>query len=101
MAKCSVLSWQEIPSLVEARDASGSHKIQLSDRFQELIDMVAMRKGMAGTDQYLEAWRRGRGKERDGDAHSAAEALAAEIEAQYDQIRATVIAELNEAGQVE
>jgi len=44
VAKCSVLSWQEIPSLVEARDASGTHKVQLSDRFQELIDMVLNRE---------------------------------------------------------
>lgn len=94
MAKCSVLSWQEIPSLVEARDASGTHKVQLSDRFQELIDTVAMRKGLAGSDAYLEAWRRGRGKEREGDAVTAAESLAAEIEAQYEDIRAAAIADI-------
>lgn len=92
MAKCSILTWQEIPSMIEARDVSGSHKIQLSARFQELIDLVAIRRGLAGTDQYLEAWRRGRPVERDGDAISAAQALAEEIEAQYDAIRAAAIA---------
>lgn len=92
VAKCSVLSWRDIPSMVEARDASGSHKIQLSDRFQELIDLVAMRRGLAGTDQYLEEWRRGRAVERDGDAMIAAKVLADEIEAKFDEIRASAIA---------
>ncbi len=94
MAKCSILSWQDIPSMIEARDESGTHKIQLSPRFQELIDMVAMRRGLAGTDQYLEEWRRGRRVEKDGDAVSAAEALAEEIEAKYDEIHAAAIAGL-------
>jgi hypothetical protein len=94
VAKCSILSWQDIPSVVEARDASGSHKIQLSDRFQELIDMVAMRRGLAGSDEYLESWRRGRPKEREGSAQDAAQSLAEEIEAQYDEIRAAAIASL-------
>ena len=94
VAKCSVLRWQDIPSLVEAKDASGTHKIQLSSRFQELIDMVAMRRGLAGTDEYLEAWRRGRPTERDGSAPEAAQALAEEIEAQYEEIRSAAIAGL-------
>jgi hypothetical protein len=47
VAKCSILSWQDIPSMVEARDESGSHKIQLSARFQELIDMIAKNGGVA------------------------------------------------------
>ena len=33
-------------------------KIQLTDRFQEAIDMAAMRAGKEGTDAYLEDWRR-------------------------------------------
>jgi len=80
--------------MVEARDETGTHKIQLSDRFQELIDMVAMRRGLAGTDAYLEHWRRGRPVRRDGDVESVAKAMAEEIEAQYDEIRAAAIAGL-------
>ena len=78
--------------MVEARDENGTHKIQLSARFQELIDMVAMRNGLAGTDQYLDEWRRGRGVQKDGDALTAAQALAGEIEAKYNEIRAAAIA---------
>jgi hypothetical protein len=92
MAKCSILYWQDIPSLVEARDEGGQHKIQLSARFQELIDMAAMRRGLAGTDQYLSEWRRERYGESGGDARAAAEAVAAEIEARFDAIRSKVVA---------
>ena len=59
MAKYTVLYWQDIPSLVEVRQGRKRHKVQLSERFQELIDKVAMRKGFFGADNYLEQWRRG------------------------------------------
>lgn len=78
--------------MVEARDEAGTHKVQLSARFQELIDMAAMRRGLAGTDGYLDEWRRGRPVEREGKAREAAEAMAAEIEAHYEEIRAAAIA---------
>lgn len=94
MAKLSILFWQEIPSLVEARDASGRHKVELSARFQELIDMAAMRRGLAGTDEYLAAWRRESQPAREGDARSLAEAVAAETEARFPQIRAELLASL-------
>lgn len=86
-SKLTILYWQDIPSVVEARDASGAHKIELSARFQELIDHVAMRKKLAGTDEYLTQWRKGRGRREDGDPRSVAEAAAAAIEARYDSIR--------------
>ena len=87
MAKVTILYWQEIPSVVEARDRSGRHKIELSQRFQELIDLVAMKKKMAGTDEYLIQWNKGRPEEHDGDAETAVKAVADEIEARYEAIR--------------
>ena len=91
MAKCTVLCWQEVPSLVEARDDAGTHKIQLSDRFQELIDMVAMRRGLSGSDTYLMEWRKDPPLDRPGNAMEAAKALSAEIEERYDTIREEAI----------
>ena len=44
MAKVTILYWKDIPSVVEARDADGVHKELLSERFQELIDLIAMKK---------------------------------------------------------
>ena len=92
MAKVTILYWQEIPSLVEARDRSGRHKIELSQRFQELIDLVAMKKKMAGTDEYLIQWNKGQPIEHEGDAETTAKAVAGEIEARYQTIKAEELA---------
>ena len=92
MAKVTILYWQEIPSVVEARDRSGRHKIELSQRFQELIDLVAMKKKLAGTDEYLVQWSKGAPEEREGDPEAVATAVAGDIEARYDAIRAEELA---------
>ena len=88
MAKYTILSWQEIPSLVEATDDDGTHKIQLSQRFQALIDNVAMKRGLAGTDAYLEEWNRGEIQDRDGTAEEVVKAVSDELEAQFDDLMA-------------
>ena len=92
MARVTILYWQEIPSVVEARDRSGRHKIELSQRFQELIDLVAMKKKMVGTDEYLLQWNKGEPKEQEGDPEAVAESVAEDIEARYDAIRAEELA---------
>ncbi len=91
MVKCTVLCWQEVPSIVEAKGATGTHKIELSQRFQELIDMVAMRRGLDGSDAYLMEWRKERPVERDGTPEEAAKAMAEEIEGRYEAIREEAI----------
>ena len=91
MARVRILYWHDIPSVVEAQDGDGGkHKEPLSDRFQDLIDSVAMRKKLVGTDAYLEGWRRSRPKEREGTAMEAAKAITAELEDAYDQIALAV-----------
>ena len=92
MAKVTILYWQDIPSVVEAKDENGSHKIQLSQRFQELIDLIAMKKKLAGTDEYLVQWSKGRPEQRDGNAEAVATQVAEDIESRYDAIRADELA---------
>lgn len=92
MTKVTVLCWQEIPSVVEAKDGSQRHKVELSLRFQELIDLIAMRRGLAGSDDYLMQWGKEKRPDSDSAPQEAAEALAAEIEAGYDQIKAEALA---------
>ncbi len=94
MAKVTILYWQDIPSVVEARDEQGVHKELLSERFQELIDLVAMKKKLAGTDEYLMQWSKGKPYEVDGTAVEAATAVRDEFEARYKEIRKS---ELNKA----
>ncbi len=87
MATYQVLCWQEIPSVVEARDEKGVHKEQLSQKFQALIDQAAMVRKMAGTDAYLEQWNKTPKKDRPGSAQEVVKQLAAEFEADFPKIR--------------
>ena len=87
MATYQVLYWKDIPSVVEAVDADGSVKIQLSERFQALIDAVAMQLGMAGTDAYLEQWEHGDEGTREGSAREVAEGVASELEERFAEFR--------------
>ncbi len=91
MAEYSILYWQEIPSLVEASDGISTHKAQLSDQFQELIDLVAMKRGLAGSDAYIEGFHRGDSVAREGTAEAVANAVKGELEAQYDSIKAAAL----------
>ena len=87
MASYRILYWHQIPSMIEARDDQGNrHKEELSARFQELIDSIAMRRKIVGTDAYLEGWRRSRPKEREGGAAEIAKEIADEMEAAFDEI---------------
>lgn len=58
MAKLIITYWRDIPAQVTAKAGRKTAKIQLTARFQEAIDMAAMRAGKEGTDAYLEDWRR-------------------------------------------
>ena len=87
MAKYTILYWKDIPSVVEASDATDSAKVQLSERFQALIDSVAMKLGLDGTDAYLEQWDHGDEEERAGSAREVADAVARELEAKFGEFR--------------
>jgi hypothetical protein len=59
MATYQILYWQEIPSQVDAREAGKSHKEMLSQRFQELIDIVATKRNLTESDDYIAGWSKG------------------------------------------
>lgn len=88
MAQYQVLYWKEIPSLVEATDGHETVQVPLTDRFQELIDAVAMIEGILGAEEYLEQWHKGPVRSREGSPEDVAERVAAEIEASFDDLRA-------------
>lgn len=87
MADYRITYWQDIPSLVEA--VAGDERVRrpLSSRFQELIDAAAMRRGLAGTDAYLEAWRIGPALAMPGTPAEVAERVAAGLEERFAEIR--------------
>lgn len=93
MATYRVLYWKSIPSLVEAREGDRTVRVPLSQRFQDLIDAVAMRQGATETEAYLEGWREGPATDRSGDPQSVAAAVAAKLEASFEEVlRSTLLA---------
>jgi hypothetical protein len=77
-AELTVISWRDIPAQVVAKAGRTSARAQLSERFQEAIDLAATRAGLTGTDAYLAEWRReGRpcGDDLEAEARMEAERL--------------------------
>lgn len=87
MASYRIIAWKDIPATVEARDDADHVTVPLSDRFQALIDSVAMQLGLGDEDAYLEHWAATDG-ERSGSAREVVAAVAAELEERYPEVAA-------------
>lgn len=86
MARFRIVSWKDIPSLVEASEGNRIVRVPLSQRFQDLIDAVAMREGATETEAYLEGWVPGAEAERPGSPEVVAAQVAAELEAGFQEL---------------
>ena len=87
MAQLVITYWRDIPSQVTVKAGRKAEKKMLSERFQEAIDMAAMRSGAADTDDYLAEWRRADPVDCGDDLEAEAAAAAAKLEAEYDKDR--------------
>jgi len=89
MAIYRVLTWKGIPAQIKVRDDEGRRplSVPLSERWVREIDRVAMAEGLVGTDEYLAEWTWGPEERRPGSAQEVADALVAELEAQWETIR--------------
>ena len=87
MAIAMVVYWRDIPAQVIVKQGRTTAKRELDTRFQEAIDMAAMRSGAIGTDAYLNDWRRGPGIDCDNDLEAEADRHQAEIEQAFDATR--------------
>jgi hypothetical protein len=91
VAEFTVILWRDIPAQVTCGSGRSAARAVLSDRFQEAIDEAAMAAGLAGTDNYLEEWRR-EARTRDGDAAEAVASEAKHLEAHYtDDVLARLV----------
>ncbi len=86
MARYRIIQWRDLPSLVEAEEGGETVRVPLSQRFQDLIDAVAMREGATESDAYLDGWAPGPDAERPGAAESVARAVAAELEEGFQDL---------------
>ena len=87
MPEVTIVYWRDIPAQVIVGKGRRGVKRQLTERFEKAIDMAAMRAGMAGTDDYLTAWRKAAPYTVEGDAVSIAEQEATRLETEYDIAR--------------
>jgi hypothetical protein len=86
MARYRIVHWKEIPSLVEAADGDRTARRPLSQKFQDLIDALAMRESATESDAYLEGWGQSDWLERDGSPDEVADAVAAELEGGFQTL---------------
>jgi hypothetical protein len=86
MARYRIVHWKEIPSMIETADGDGAARRQLSARFQDLIDALAMRENATEGDAYLEGWGQGEWMERPGSPEEVAEAVALELESGFQAL---------------
>ena len=84
MATYKILYWQEIPSQIKVEDDADDVTVQMPDRFQERIDLLAARRGLQDADAYLAGWKWTEEEEREGTADEVAASVRAELEAQAD-----------------
>ena len=86
MAQLTTVYWRDIPAQVIAKERRDTAKVVLAERFAEAIDRAAMRAKMAGTDAYLEQWRR-EVVNCGSDLQAAVDSAAAELEQAFDDAR--------------
>jgi hypothetical protein len=85
MANLIITYWRDIPSALSVKAGRREEKRMLADRFQEAIDMAAMRSGSSDTDSYLADWRRAEPQVVGDDLVAEVEAAKARIESDYPQ----------------
>jgi hypothetical protein len=80
VAELTVILWRDIPAQVTATDGAHTVRRELGDRFQKAIDAAAMKAGLVGSDEYLDAWRR--------DTRACGDDLGTEVAAEVDRLEA-------------
>jgi hypothetical protein len=84
MATYKVLYWQEIPSQIKADDGVDEITLPMPARFMERIDLLAARRKLQQSDEYLAQWKWSEEEEREGSAEEVAAAVKAELESQAE-----------------
>jgi metal-dependent amidase/aminoacylase/carboxypeptidase family protein len=83
MARYRITYWKEVPTSFTVEGDGRTVKKQLSQRIQNIIDAYAMALGLTSTTDYSAQYRRGEWTEREGAPEEVAEALLADLEAEY------------------
>jgi len=88
MTRYRVLAWRGIPLQIKVyEDGLRPVSKQLPPWFTEHADRVAMQEGLDASDAYLEQLEWSEYIEREGSAKDVAEAVLAELEAEWAPVR--------------
>ena len=87
MAEVTIVYWRDMPAQVIVGKGRRGTKMPLPERFEQAIDRAAMKSGAAGSDAYLEGFRKAAPYTVDGEDAAVAAAEVARIDADYDQER--------------
>ncbi|HFE66563.1 MAG TPA: hypothetical protein ENJ93_04805 [Chloroflexi bacterium] len=91
-AKYQIIYWRDIPAQVKMKIGRKRSSRPLSARFMAAVDAAAMQAGLTDSDGYMAEWRMGDCQEIPGEPEAFAEALVAQLEADYpgDRLRQMV-----------
>ena len=78
--------WKHIPQSFTVEGEGRTIKKELSQKVQNAIDAYAMAAGLTSTTDYAREYKRGAWVERDGSPEDVAEALLAELEAEFAKV---------------
>jgi hypothetical protein len=81
MTTYKILCWLEIPTQIKAEDESDDVTVALDGKFMAQVDILAAKRGLQGSDDYLAQWKWSDEEEREGSAREVAETVKAELEA--------------------
>ncbi len=91
MPQATIVYWRDIPAQVIVKQGRTTAKRELPSRFQEAIDMAAMRAKAIGTDDYLNDWRRGDAVPCGDDMEVEADEILVRLENEYDDVRLSAL----------
>lgn len=92
LAQLQIIYWRDIPASVQVRRGRREKAVrELPQRFADAIDMAAMKAGMAGTDDYLNEWRRADPVEVGDDLDAEADGAVAALDGEYPKERVVAI----------
>jgi hypothetical protein len=81
MATYKVLYWQEVPTQIKAEDDEEDVTVMLDGKFMLQVDILAAKRGLQGSNDYLAQWKWSEEEEREGSAREVAEQVKVELEA--------------------
>ena len=83
MATHQILYWKDVPAQVRVFEGKKRISRPMPDRFQTEIDRIAMKEGLAGSDEYLDSWSWGSYNNISGTAKEAALSAAEHFNRQF------------------